>query len=738
MTAGFLYRVAVPSPLRRLFDYLPPEDAGEEPLQPGCRVLVPFGQRRLVGLVVASAPVEDRAVARLRPVAAVLDDRPLMPAALFQVCLWAADYYQHPPGEALMSALPVLLRKGEPPATPAEYWQLSVHGRGLAENALARAPRQQELLGLLRQGPLAREAIRAAGIDSAILRALRDKKLIEPRTQAQEGNDKPVEPPAGSLKESPLTLYPGQQDVLDAIELHGYGAYLLQGETGSGKTEVYLQVIEKILRYGRQALVLIPEISLTPQTLGRFRRRFQCRIAVLHSGLSQRQRLEAWQAARTGKAGIVIGTRSAVFTPLSAPGAIIVDEEHDASYKQQEGFRYSARDVAVMRAHRERIPVILGSATPALETLNNADRGRYRHLRLDRRPDGTGQPRWQLVDIRHLPMTTGLSAPLIESIGEELKAGNQVLVFLNRRGYAPVLMCHDCGWTALCPRCDRRMTSHRAENRLRCHHCEYAAAIPVRCPECRSPSLQFLGQGTERGEALLSSLFPDTRVLRIDRDTTRRKDAMTDMVAEVGTGEPCILVGTQILAKGHHFPDVTLVAILDIDAGLFSSDFRATERLGQTIIQVAGRAGRGHKAGRVLLQSHHCDHPLIDRLTAEGYDSFARSLLAERALNGMPPFRNLALLRGEHGNAADAEGLLARARELAEAQHPPSTGIQYLGPLPSPLEKKAGRYRYQLSIICDSRPLLQRLLRDLCTTLEGDKLARQVRWSVDVDPIDTL
>ena len=752
MSANCYYRVAVPSPVRRLFDYLPAETAEAE-LIPGTRVVVPYGKRKVIGVVVEKTTHSDFKPAQLKAIEQVLDqqlpkDAPLLPADLLELGLWAADYYQHPIGEALAGILPTLLRKGkELPVSAPTHWQLSTHAKGLPETALSKAKRQQQALGLLREhGKVSNADFKAQGISRSILNTLKDKGLVEEvcieaaALEATVDETKVAEAASISdelLAEPSLALRPEQHSALAAIELHGYHPYLLHGDTGSGKTEVYMQAIEKVLRYGRQALVLIPEISLTPQTLGRFERRFNCTIAVLHSGLTELERCKAWNQARTGTAAIVIGTRSAVFVPLLKPGIIIVDEEHDASFKQQDGFRYSARDVAVMRANRSGIPLLLGSATPSLESLYNCQRERYALLRLSKRPGTALAAQWQKVDLRDSKLNSGFSAAAIQAIKTALATDGQVLVFLNRRGYAPALICHHCGWNALCRHCDTRLTTHLSRSRLICHHCEYQQAIPNICPDCQSPELIFLGQGTEQSEATLEALFPDTPIIRVDRDTTRRKHAVRDMVSEVNKGEPCILVGTQMLAKGHHFPRVTLAVILNADDGLFSTDFRGAERMGQLLTQVAGRAGRGDHPGTVLLQSHHCDHPLITLLIERGYSAFAEQLLDDRAAAHMPPFRTLALLRAESENPEHAEALLRRARQLCE-QLAVNAAVYALGPLPAPLEKRAGRYRYQLTLKAEHRNHLQQVLRQLSMLLETEKLARKVRWSVDMDPQEML
>jgi primosomal protein N' (replication factor Y) len=728
------YQIAVQSPLRRLFDYLPPL-GGQQELAVGVRVKVPFGHRTVVGLVLGSRQHSDVPVHKLKPIAEVLDSKPLIPRTLFQLFQWASRYYQHPQGDALLSTFPVLLRKGEPlPKRMEPWWRLSVLGQGLPEGGLRRARAQQQLLTLLQKTTsVNRQQLDEAGIKRATLSAMLKKKLVEEFDVAP----KPITTsPENLLGEQPLTLYGDQQKVLSGIEMHGYHGYLLEGETGCGKTEIYLQAIEKILRYGRQALVLIPEISLTPQMVKRFKKRFNCPLAVMHSGLTDKERLVAWDMARTGEAPVVIGTRSTIFTPLKSPGIIIVDEEHDQSFKQHQGFRYNARDLAVIRANRENIPVVLGSATPALESLSNAEQGRYTKLSLRGRPGNATLPTWQLEDVRKQNMTAGFSTRLLDAMEVELNQGNQVLVFLNRRGFSPTLMCHDCGWIAECHRCDVRMTVHLSERKLVCHHCEHQHGIPPKCPTCFSKELQYLGQGTERGEVVLKSLFPEFSVIRVDRDTTRRKNSMHEVMQEVSRGEPCILLGTQLLAKGHHFPDVTLVAILDADAGLFSADFRAPEKMGQMITQVAGRSGRGDKPGRVILQSHHCDHPLIQILSQQGYRPFARALAAERRMAQMPPYSYMAVFKVEGHRRHEIEDFLSQARHCAEQLLPANPDCSYLGPYPAPMGKRSGRYRYQFILTFVERAQLQGLLGVLVARVEQMPLAKKVRWSIDVDPQD--
>lgn len=732
-----ILRLALPSPLRRLFDYLPPRGLDPGRLQPGVRLRVPFGRREIVGVLVELADSSQVPEDKLRPALAVLDREPPMPAHLLELCRWTAQYYQHSLGDTLSWALPNLLRQGEPAEARVQRFWLAVPGARLDDPRLARAPRQRQALQTLQQHPhgVLHELLSQLDINKDSLDLLVEKGLatLESRRHV------PAEHHGGWLAQAELPLNAEQRAACEAVRA-GFGAfhsYLLAGVTGSGKTEVYLQLIHQVLEAGKQALVLIPEINLGPQTLSRFERRFNARIALLHSALTDRERLDAWLAARDGEADIVIGTRSALFTPLKNPGLIIIDEEHDASYKQQEGLRYHARDLALVRARLEKVPILLGSATPSLESLHNAASGRYGLLRLTQRAGGAQAPKFQRLDVKSLPLDAGLSMPLQRAIGETLGAGQQVLVYLNRRGFAPTLLCHDCGWISQCPRCDARMTLHQGSGELRCHHCDHRERPPRQCPKCGQLDLRPVGAGTERAEERLRILFPDYPVLRIDRDSTSRKHAMRDLFATINKGEPCILVGTQMLAKGHHFPRVTLVAILDADGGLFSADFRASERMAQQIVQVAGRAGRAEEPGRVLIQTHLADHPLLVQLTEQGYFAFADQALAERRAAGLPPFCHLALLRAEAHKPGQAEGFLEEACAEAERlQAQLGSDVELLGPVPAPMERRAGRFRAQLLLMSSARVPLHRLLSCWLPILESMPGGRQVRWSLDVDPID--
>ena len=733
------WRVAVAAPLAGLFDYLPPTAPVPAP-QPGCRVLVPFGRGRRVGIIVAAASASDQAPERLKAIETVLDAVPLLDAGHAAFILWAAAYYHCPPGEALFSALPARLRRPEPLADDGHPgWRATAAGLALPPETLRRAPKQARLLELLRQAPagLAPEDLNArAGTAGAALRALADKGLIERCRMDLADAAHAASPPAEPPSQRPA-LTTEQQAAVEAVSsAPGFTGFLLDGVTGSGKTEVYLRLIEYALEAGRQVLVLVPEIGLTPQLAGRFARRIGAPLVLLHSGLAERERELAWQRAAAGRARLVLGTRSAIFTPLPELGLIVVDEEHDLSLKQQDGFRYSARDLAVRRAQLTGCPVVLGSATPSLESLRNVRLGRYRHLLLTKRAGNARPPRILLTDIRGQYLETGLGHTLLTRMGEEIEAGNQVLLFLNRRGFSPVLTCHDCGWVSDCSRCDTQMTLHRGRAQLICHHCGLMRPQPVQCPYCTSPDLRPLGQGTERVEDTLRQRFPGIPLARIDRDSTRRKGELQRLLEAARRGEYPLLLGTQMLAKGHHLPGITLVGIMELDHGLYGSDFRAAERMAQLLVQVAGRAGRAERPGTVLVQTRHPNHPLLVRLLRDGYGAFAEAALAERAEAALPPFSHQALLRADSPDEGAAMAFLQAARAKAQPLTPP--GAELWGPAPSGMERRAGRIRAQLLLQASTRGSLQALLRALLPRLRTLKTAGRLRWSIDVDPQESL
>jgi len=734
-----LLRVAVPSPLRRAFDYLPPDGPEGSIPAPGTRVRVPFGRGGVrVGMVVAQVAHTVVARQRLKRIIQVLDAEPLLDAQSLEFLLWASDYFHHPMGEVLLGALPAALRAGKPlPAGAETRWRLTDAGQSLGLDQFQRATRQGavwQLLRSLNDGAGRAELAALAGDWRGALKALCTKGWAEAFevALAQESNF------AVSHSEPSTIPSDEQRDAIETVHAARgrFQSFVLDGVTGSGKTEVYLALIERTLALGRQAMVLIPEIGLTPQIVARLRDRLPVPMAILHSGLSDAERLQAWAAARDGRAGVVVGTRSAVFAPLARPGLFIVDEEHDASFKQQDGFRYSARDLAIVRARQCGVPVVLGSATPSLESLNNIAAGRHHGLLLSRRAQGATVPEVEVVDLRGQPFDDGISARLATAIEQCLADGEQVLLFVNRRGYAPILICHACGWQADCRRCDAHLVYHRAIGCLRCHHCGAEREAPAACPECNHADLRALGLGTQRVAGALQARFPEARIDRVDRDSTRRKGALQAVLDAIHAGNTNILVGTQMLAKGHHFPNVTLVGILDADGGLFGADFRAAERMAQLLVQVAGRAGRGQRPGRVLIQTHHPDHPLLRVLVREGYRHFGQAALEERKLAALPPFSCLALLRAEAPQRHRAMEFLEQARQCAIRLADKS--VQALGPVPAPMERRAGRFRGQLLLQCEQRAPLHGLLLPWLEELETLKSARRVRWSLDVDPQEMM
>jgi primosomal protein N' (replication factor Y) (superfamily II helicase) len=722
-----ILRIALDTPLRRVFDYLPPTtDRGGAIPSPGVRVRVPFGRRQVLGILVEVTEESPIDAAKLKRALEILDSRPVFDAVTFELLRWAADYYHHPLGEVMAAALPASLRGGQAAHVPIEVWALTAAGRAeLERSAGKRALRQRALLYRLEQRDGA-TMDDLAEFKPALFRSLADKGWAAPRSL-------PAAPAAIKTRPSEVVLTPAQAGVIEAISASfgRFAAHLLYGVTGSGKTEVYLQIIDAALATDRQVLVLVPEIALTPQLVERFQRRFSAGVVALHSGLTGTQRRDAWRAAHGGHARIVIGTRSAVFTPLEHLSLIVVDEEHDASYKQQEGFRYSARDLAVLRAQRARVPVILGSATPSLETLDNVAQGRYSRHELPQRPGAARPPAMHLVDLRKHSSDQGLSQPAMSAMDRHLKDGGQVIVFLNRRGYAPTLYCNACGWIACCAHCDARMTVHAFARELRCHHCGGHAKIPGVCASCSQP-LHPVGQGTERVEETLVRLFPDAPLARLDRDTTGASGAMQAVLDRVHRGEARILVGTQMLTKGHDFPDVSLVVILDADQGLFASDFRATERLAQTITQVAGRAGRAARLGEVIVQTSFPEHPLLTRLIAEGYERFAATALEERRAANWPPYSRLALLRAE---AKDRDGLDAYLRAAAALGRAlDGQSVRVLGPAAALIARRADHFRAHLLVESPSRGPLQRFLAAWLGQVESLPGPKGVRWSIDVDP----
>jgi len=735
MTKTPILQVAINAPLSRLFDYLPPAAADAALPRPGCRVLVPFGRQRQIGTVISHATQSELPLNKLRRILSTIDIEPVLSDQDLWLIRFTSDYYHHPLGEVVAAALPALLRQGKPlnPVTQ----RLAITGEGAAQSLSAvakRAPKQAELLGLL--GGLANEGVRFNELDDAmpgwqrLRKTMLDKSWVRVFESPSEPN---LEPQIGAVSVGP-DLNVDQRNALEAIRLRpGFNVSLLQGVTGSGKTEVYLTLMKDVLAAGRQVLVLVPEIGLTPQFVSRLQERLGIKPALLHSSLPDSVRLSAWRSARCGSASLVLGTRSAVFTPLLKPGLIVVDEEHDTSFKQQEGLRYSARDLAVAKAKHLDVPIVLGSATPSIESLHRCSDGMYQHISLPSRAGNSVPPLMRLVDLNQHPAHDGISQPLLDAIQENLQADGQVLIFLNRRGFAPTLICSNCGHIAECRRCDARMTVHAGDPKLLCHHCGASRPVETQCPECGG-QFRPLGQGTERLEESLNHHFPGRTIARIDSDSTRLKDTMNKALALATTGEAHILVGTQMLSKGHHFPNLMLVGVINADQGLFGTDFRSSERLSQGLIQVAGRSGREQRQGEVIIQTGFPKHPFWNELFSGGYDHVARSVLQERQAAAWPPFSRLALIRAAAHKRSDARLFLEAARDKAQASG--SSNVRILGPVSAPMERRAGRYHAQLLLQSADRQALHRVLQSLRPELETDTFARRVRWSMDVDPIE--
>lgn len=725
-----LVAVAVQAPLRRLFHYRWPADWPNADGLCGIRVLVPFGRGERVGVLIAVVTQGAVAPARIKTVHARIDAQPLLSADDLALALWAARYYRHPPGEVLAASFAPTLRQARL-ATSREVSIYRLTAAGQAALGSHRAPQQVRVAALLHDhgdGLSAAELVAAGGSREA-LRTLLSKGWVEVCPSA------PRRPKVSSPELRGVVLSDEQATAATSVRaaLGRFAVFLLHGVTGSGKTEVYLDVIAATRARGQQTLLLLPEIGLTPQLEARYRERIGGELALSHSGLPPAQRTATWCAAQRGEVAVLLGTRSAIFTPMPRLGLIVLDEEHDPSYKQQEGFRFSARDYAVMRARRLGIPVVLGSATPSLETLYNVEQGRYQRLVLGRRSGGAALPAVQFIDIRNQYLDEGLSPRLVEALRNVVARHEQALLFLNRRGYAPLLTCHTCGWVAECTRCAASMVIHREDARLCCHHCGREVVPPAHCPSCGGAQLQALGLGTERVEQALARQFPAARLARVDRDAMRRKHALTEVLSAAVEGRIDILLGTQMLAKGHHFPNVTLAAIVDADSGLFSLDFRAGERLAQLLTQVAGRAGRAEKPGNVLVQTRHPDHPLLQAWLRGGFDGFAAQEMRERQAAGLPPFGCQALLRCSSVRSEHGERFASAAAALARVGQP---RVEVLGPVPAPMARRAGQYRWQLLLQSGRRAELQAALDHCVPAWEALEEARDVRWSVDVDPLD--
>ena len=709
--------VAVPRPLAGSFDYL-----CHEPVAVGARVRVPFGRGQVIGVVVAVAPdaLDDGS---LKTVARVLDDAPLLDAPLLQLLHFAARYYQHPLGEVVQAALPKLLREGRAATRELQRsWRITAAGRAALAGRLG--DKQAAVLTALSEGEQLEAALRAAHHCTAgWLRDLEKRGWTEACAHWQGLAAAPAAAP---------TLNAEQTAALAALPDSGFTATLLDGVTGSGKTEIYIRWIERLTADGGQVLLLVPEIGLVQTLAARLAARLGERIAVHHSALADGARLEQWLAVRAGDAQVLVGTRSAVFAPCPALRGIIIDEEHDAAYKQQDGFRYHARDLALKRAQQAGVPILLGSATPSLESYHQVWRGHWQHLRLTARAATSTPPAIHLENMDGASASGGMSHELIRAMRRTLADGGQTLLFLNRRGYAPLLRCDACDWHAACDACDAPLTVHTATHQLQCHHCGRQQALPTRCPACHSDALHMLGLGTQRLEQSVARQFPQARILRIDSDAYSTSRQFEAALAQVQAGAVDIILGTQWLSKGHHFPRLHLVAVVDADQALYSLDYRGEERLAQLLVQVGGRAGREGE-GQIWIQTRQPQHPVFTVLNAP-YADTARRLYEQRAQAELPPHRAQVALLARHSDAERALQTLAFTRDGA-CQAGIGRDWQWLGPAPAVMPRKDGQHRAHLLIQADSRAALQKELPQLTAWLQAQGKAFRVRVAVDVDPL---
>jgi primosomal protein N' (replication factor Y) len=732
-----ILKIALDVPLDRLFDYL----SGQHDVQVGQRVLVPFGSRNQIGIVMSIADSSDIAIEKLKSILQAFNEETPLDAEMLSLIKFSADYYQYPFGQALLSSLPARLRQIAPAVSRKQYlYQLTDAGR---EADVEDIPKKQKVLRSVLSALQAANQLTEAELDDIsgtarkAVKALVDsgyasceRVLAFQRVMAIA---EAVEPKLNAEQMHALQQITAESDV--------FKAWLLHGITGSGKTEVYIRLMQHALRHeNAQVLVLVPEINLTPQLEARFRSRLpDFPLVSLHSNLSESERLHHWQLAQSGAAKIIIGTRLSIFTPLPDLKLIIIDEEHDSSYKQQDSMRYHARDVAMVRAKRLNIPVVLGSATPALETWYNAtvnsnQASKYGLLCLKERAVSAAQlPQIDCIDTTKVNLQHGFTPQLITALRLRLERKEQSLLFINRRGYSPVLLCSACHWIAPCTRCSSRLVVHLGQRKLRCHHCGHEQRIPHQCPSCGDADLHPTGHGTQRLEQTLAQLFPEARIARVDRDSISRKNALVEILDRVHNQEIDILVGTQMLAKGHDFPNLTLVGVIDTDSALHSPDFRASERLFAQLMQVAGRAGRADKAGQVIIQTQFPDHALFNALRIQDYESYANVLLEERQQMQFPPYVFTALLRAEANDYTLVQQFLqlafAQARSLSDQ-------VLVYDPVRPQMERLKGMERGYVLMQAKQRPALHQLLKHLVSQMRAHKMAAKVRWAVDVNPLE--
>ena len=720
-------------PIYETFSYKTDVLKNQNQLKIGARVLVPFRNRTVVGIVMGFSKKENSSTIKYKSVKEILDLEPLIDSRCIELSDWASRYYHHPQGEVINHFFTPSLRKGSRAAfRELQYWNLTNKGEFASPEDFIRAPRQLEILRKLNEvKELSQLSVKAYGLSKSSLDSLKKKGYINENIKEFIPNYD-----LRGDKEKFKKLNREQEEGFKKISStkDKSPVFLINGVTGSGKTELYLRAIEEVIKLGKQALVLIPEIGLTPQTEQRFKELFGGRVVSFNSSKNENEKLEAWLGAQRGYYDVVIGTRSAAFIPFKDLGLIVVDEEHDTSYKQTDRFRYSARDLSVYRAKLHKIPIILASATPSLESLRNVTLGSYEEINLKQRATGANLPTFLPLDLRGKEVKAGFSEELVGAIEEELAKENQVLIFINRRGFASSLICKDCGWISSCTRCDAHMTLHLQPPLIQCHHCGKNSKPPEECPSCSSKDFDKFGVGTEKVEEFLRKKFPNESIIRIDSDSTKRKGSFVDYINLIKQGSPAILVGTQMLAKGHHFPDVTLVGILDADSGLFSADFRGSERVAQLITQVSGRAGREKKPGRVIIQTYCPDHPQMERLLYGNYEEFSDYLLQIRKESNSPPYAYLAKIQSESVNSNSSKKFLTSLLSKTSL----SSDLRVIGPLPSIMEKKSGIYRWEISLLSDTRSSLHKNLDLIQQELKLVNKTSKARWSIEVDPSSNL
>ncbi|MFK8013100.1 MAG: primosomal protein N' [Marinicellaceae bacterium] len=719
-------QVALPIPFVDNLTYSIPEDIDIKKIVVGARIIVPFRQKNLVAIVTGSGSGEY--TKKLRDIIQILDDYAFVPEKNMIFFYHVHQYYLQPFGEVVFSGIPKWFKNLKNPKLPKElWWQAKKKLTQEQINKAVKSPKQRNIYNyLIENGPLqSRSMTHVESNASAHCKALFKKNLLL-QSDMCFVDAHPTENPGFKLTND-------QSLAIDAINKKtGFDSYLLDGITGSGKTEIYIRLVKQLVKKSKQALVLVPEIGLTPQLFHEFAKRIHGRVAVLHSGLTPVARARAWEKAKKGEIDVIVATRSGIFTPFNNLAIIIVDEEHDLSFKQQDGFRYSARDLAVMRSKLENIPVILGSATPSLESFNNAKNGKYQWLKLRQRTNKQELPAINVLDVRSHKMKKGLSKQVLNQIQEEIDKGNQSLVFLNRRGWSPKITCQECGWVAECDECDTYLTYHKHINKLRCHHCEKVYSIPEFCPECGSQKIETMGVGTEKIHQGLDDNLKDALVIRVDRDTVKTPLQWQRTVDKIKTGVPCVMVGTQMLSKGHDFPNLTLVVIVNVDNSFYSLDFRATEHLSQLMIQVSGRAGRKHKTGKVIIQTQTPQHEFFKLLLGKSYQDYASFELSQRTEIGFPPATFMAIVRARCKNEQQLNTFFEKV--LLNTQDNPTVSV--MGPIPAPMYKKMGFYQMQLILNGNHRQSLHNSLNQITQFIRQNKIANNIIWSLDIDPIN--